>query len=206
MSYGGPKVSWQLSFNPWQLSFYSWQLSTRDNFLSTRDNFISTRDNFLSTRDNFLSTRDNFLSTCDNFPFIHNNFLLIYDNFLSTDDNFLSIHDNLLSAMTTFHPWQNSSYMTKFFAVPQLFEFGRELITSHSHACVHKKMALLGRCLFRDKCELNCQLFVQKEEESLLTSFCLACGHLAALLSDGTNSLAALVIPWAFREENMPPI
>ena len=99
-------------------------------------------DNFLSTHDHFLSTRDNFLSTRDNFPSIH-------DNFLSTDDNFLSIHDNLLSAMTTFYPWQNSSYMTKLFAVPKLFEFGRELVTSHSHACVLKKMALLGRCYSR---------------------------------------------------------
>ena len=43
-------------------------------------------------------------------------------------------------------------------------------------------MALLGRCVFRDKCELNCQVFVQnqKDGESLLTFFCVACGHLAA--------------------------
>ena len=87
-------------------------------------------------------------------------------------------------------------FLTKFFAVPKLFEFGRELVTSHSHACVHKKMAFLGRCVFRDKCELNCQVFVQKEGESLLTSSCLACGHLAALYeqnvpnhqSSGANS------------------
>ena len=45
---------------------------------------------------------------------------------------------------------------------------------------LHWKMALPGRCVFRDKCELNCQVFVLKEGESLSTSSCLACGHLAA--------------------------
>ena len=41
-------------------------------------------------------------------------------------------------------------------------------------------MSLPGRCVFRYKCELNCQVIVQKGE-SLLTSSCLACGDLAAL-------------------------
>ena len=70
--------------------------------------------------------------------------------------------------------------MTKLFpSVTKLFEFGRGLVTSHSHECVHKKMALLGICVFRDKCELNCQVFVSKEGESLLTCSSVACGHLA---------------------------
>ena len=32
--------------------------------------------------------------------------------------------------------------------------------------------------VIRDKCELNCQVFVRKDGESLSTSSCLACGHL----------------------------
>ena len=112
-------------------------------FCQPMTTFFLPRDNFISTRDNFCSIRDNFLP--------------IYDNFLSTDDNFLSIHDNLLSVMTTwqncFHPWQNSSYVTKF---SQCQNFGRELVTSHSHACVHTKMALPGRCVFRNELPSHC--------------------------------------------------
>ena len=112
-----------------------------DNFLSTRDNFLSTRDNFLSTRDNFLSTRDNFLSTRDNYPWqlsSHLWQLSFYRWQLSFSPWQLSFcHDN----MTKLSP-----SVTKFFLHDKIFHSAKTFIVrkraGHSHACVHKKMAL----------------------------------------------------------------
>jgi len=129
----------------------------------------------------FLPVTTFFLSVTTFVPSLTTFFPSVTTFFLPMTTFFQSMTTYFLPWQHFFHPWQNSSYMTKFFAVPKLFEFGRELVSSHSHACVLKMMALLGRCVFRDKCELNCQVFVQKEGESLLTSSCLACGHLAVL-------------------------
>lgn len=50
-------------------------------------------------------------------------------------------------------------------------------------------MALPGKCVFKGKCELNCQIFVLNENDSLTSkSPCLACGHLAAFHEQNTES------------------
>ena len=59
--------------------------------------------------------------------------------------NFLSIHDN----MTKLFP-----SVKKFFLHDKIFRSAKTFIVreraGHNHACVHKKMALPGRCGFRD--------------------------------------------------------
>ena len=50
-------------------------------------------------------------------------------------------------------------------------------------------MALPGKGVFKGKCELNCQIFVLNENDSLTSkSSCLACGHLAAFHEQNTES------------------
>lgn len=41
-------------------------------------------------------------------------------------------------------------------------------------------MALPGKCVYKGKCDLNCQVFVLKVGELLSMASCMACGHLAA--------------------------
>ena len=75
--------------------------------------------------------------------------------------NFLSIHDN----MTKLFP-----SVKKFFLHDKIFRSAKTFIVreraGHNHACVHKKMALPGRCGFQDKCELNCQIFLSRKKEN----------------------------------------
>ena len=97
----------------------------------------------------------------------HNNILSIHDNILSIHDNILSTHDKTFFRAGIVREVKISG-----------------LVTSQRHGLSHlySEMALPGKCVLREKCELNCQVFVLKEGESLSTSSCLACGHLVAFL------------------------
>lgn len=47
--------------------------------------------------------------------------------------------------------------------------------------------ALFGRCVYKGNCELNCQVFVSEDGGNSASSVCLACKHLAAFHTQGTN-------------------
>ena len=130
----GPKVSWQLCFNPWQLSFNPWQLS----FNSWHFPFYQWQLSFHSWQ---LSSH------------------LWQLSFYWWQLSFC--HDN----MTKLFP-----SVTKFFLHGKTFRSAKTFIVreraGHSHACVLKKMALPGRCGSRDKCELNCQIFLSRKKEN----------------------------------------
>ena len=55
------------------------------------------------------------------------------------------------------------------------------------------KMALPGKCVFKGKCDLNYQVFVLNERDSLSSkSSCAACNHLCAFHEQNTETSGRL--------------